>query len=179
MSGLKQTSKITLSAIMASLATALMLLSYFPYFIYAIPAFAGLFIMVVVIEINKKWALMAYIVSAVLIFLLADPESRFLYVFFFGYYPIVKALIEKMQKPILEWPIKFLIFNTSVLSVYLIVASLFGFSMENDFDVLGKYGAYILLALGNVVFVVYDIAVSRMSMFYLYVVHPKLKKILK
>ncbi len=134
--------------------------------------------MVVVIEINKKWAFMAYIVSSVLVFMLADPESRFLYVFFFGYYPIAKALIEKMHKPIIEWPIKILIFNASVLSVYLIFSSFFDFSMS-EFGELGKYGAYILLALGNVVFVVYDIAVSRMSMFYMIVVHPKIKKILK
>jgi len=178
MSNLKRTSRITLSAIMASLATAFMLLSFFPYFVYAIPAFAGLFIMVVVIEINKKWALMAYIVSSILVFMLADPESRFLYVFFFGYYPIAKALIEKMHKPIIEWPIKVIIFNASVLSVYLIFSSFFDFSMS-EFGELGKYGAYILLALGNVVFVVYDIAVSRMSMFYMIVVHPKIKKILK
>ncbi len=134
--------------------------------------------MVLVIEINKKWAFMAYIVSAILVFLLADPESRFLYVFFFGYYPIAKALIEKINKPVFEWPIKILIFNVSVLSVYLIFSSFFAFSMD-DFGELGKYGAYILLALGNAVFVVYDIAVSRMSMAYMVVLHPKIKKILK
>ena len=178
MSNIKQTSRITLSAIMASLATALMLLSYFPYFVYAIPALAGLFIMILVIEINIKWATMAYIASAVLVFLLADPESRFLYVFFFGYYPIAKAAIEKMHKPFLEWPIKVVIFNASVISVYLIFSSFFSFSMD-EFGELGKYGAYILLALGNVVFVVYDIAVSRMAMFYMAVLHPKVKKIFK
>lgn len=178
MSNLKQTSRITLSAIMASLATAFMMLSFFPYFVYAIPALAGLFIMVVVIEIDKKWALMAYIVSAFLVFMFADPESRFLYVFFFGYYPIAKALLEMMHKPVLEWPIKFLIFNASVISVYLIFSSFFSFSMD-EFGEFGKYGAYILLGLGNIVFVFYDIAVSRFSMFYMAVLHPKIKKIMK
>ncbi len=178
MSNLKQTSKITLSAIMASLATVFMMLSFFPYFVYAIPAVAGLFIMVVVIEIDKKCAFMAYMVSAVLVFLFADPESRFLYVFFFGYYPIAKALIEKMRKPVLEWPIKFVIFNASVISVYVIFSSFFSFSLD-EFGELGKYGAYILLALGNVVFVLYDIAVSRFSMFYMAILHPKVKKIIK
>ena len=109
---------------------------------------------------------------------MADPESRFLYVFFFGYYPIAKALIEKFNKPFFEWPVKIMLFNASVLSVYLIFANLFAFPLD-DFGVLGKYGAYILLALGNVVFVVYDISLSRMSMFYMYVIHPKIKKILQ
>ena len=39
---------------MAALATAFMLLSYFPYLTYAIPAVAGLFVMVTVIETNYK-----------------------------------------------------------------------------------------------------------------------------
>ena len=52
---MKNSKKITFSAIMAALATVIMLVSYFPYLTYAVPAIAGLCIMVVVIEINKKW----------------------------------------------------------------------------------------------------------------------------
>lgn len=163
---------------MAALATVFMLLSYFPYMTYAIPAVSGLFIMAAVIEINKRWAFMSYTASAVLVFLLGDPESKFLYIFFFGYYPIAKSLIEKLNKGVFEWIIKFAVFNASVLSVYLIFANFFGFSME-DFGELGRYGAYILLLLGNIVFVVYDIAVSRMALFYIYRLHSKIKKLLR
>ncbi len=163
---------------MAALATMVMLLSFFPYFIYAIPAFAGLFIMVAVIEIDCKWAFGSYLASAVLVFLLADPESRLLYIFFFGYYPIAKALIERIKKPIIEWPIKAVIFNASVLLVYLVFAGIFGISTE-EFGEWGKYGALALLSLGNVVFVLYDIAVSRMAMFYFAIIEPKIKRIFK
>ena len=38
-----------------------------------------------------------------------------------------KAIIEKMHKPVLEWPIKVVIFNASVISVYLIFSSFFNF----------------------------------------------------
>lgn len=175
---MKQTNKLTFSGIMAALATSVMMLSFFPYLTYAIPAIAGLFIMVVVIEINCKWALGAYIASALLVFLLGDPESRLLYIFFFGYYPIAKALTERLRKPVIEWIIKEVIFNASVLLVYYIFTSFMGGSLE-EFGEWGKYGAIILLALGNVVFVCYDIAVSRMAMMYISVIHPKLKKILK
>ncbi len=133
--------------------------------------------MITVIEINKKWALMSYIVSAVLVFLLADMESRFLYVFFFGYYPILKALVEKINKPVIEYPIKIAVFNASVLAVYIIFASFFDFSVS-DFGELGKYGAYILLFLGNIVFVLYDIAVSRMAMAYMQILHQSSKRFL-
>lgn len=175
---MKQNTKITFSAMMAALAVAFMLLSYFPYLTYAIPAFAGLFIMAVVIEINCKWAFLAYLSSAVLVFISAEPESRLLYVFFLGYYPILKALIEKWRKPAAEWIVKIILFNLAVLLVYSIFAKPMGIDFD-DFGPLGKYGALIALGVGNVAFVLYDIAVSRMAMFYMIVVRPKIKRILK
>lgn len=163
---------------MSALATVVMLMSYFPYMTYAIPAVAGLFIMAALIETDKKWAFLSFAASAVLVFLSGDPESKFLYIFFFGFYPIVKALIEHLNKRALEWILKFAVFNAAVLSVYLIFAKFFGFSLE-EFDEFGKYGAYILLLLGNIVFVIYDIAVSRVAVFYIRVLHPKIKKFLR
>ena len=91
---------------MSALAVVFMLLSYFPYLTYAIPAVAGLFIMATVIEINLKWAFLSYLTSAVLVFLFAEFESRLLYIFFLGYYPILKAIIEKIKKPVIEWILK-------------------------------------------------------------------------
>ncbi len=163
---------------MAALAVAFMLLAYFPYLTYAIPAISGLMIMCVVIEINCKWAFLSYLSSAVLVFLVAEKESGLLYILFLGYYPIIKALLERVRKPAIEWVIKLLIFNVAVLAIYLVFAGMFGISFE-DFGTLGKYGMLILLGLGNAVFVLYDIAVSRMAMTYMAVVRPKLKKIFK
>lgn len=175
---MKKTTKITFSAIMAALAVAVMLTAYFPYLTYAIPAMAGLFIMAVVIELDLKWALGAYLSSAVLVFLFAEPESKLLYIFFFGYYPIIKAILEKSRKPLLEWLIKIIVFNAAVLMVYWGFDKVIGFSMD-EFGELGKYGAYLLLVLGNAVFVLYDIAVSRIAITYMGVLHPKIKKIFK
>lgn len=175
---MKQNAKITFSAMMAALAVAFMLLSYFPYLTYAIPAIAGLFIMVIVIEINCKWAFLSYLSSAVLVFISAEPESRLLYIFFLGYYPILKSLIEKWRKPAAEWIVKIITFNCAVLLVYLIFAKPMGIDFD-DFGALGKYGAVITLGLGNVAFVLYDIAVSRMATVYMSVVKPKIKKIFK
>lgn len=159
---------------MAALAASFMLTSYFPYLTYAIPAVSGLFIMVSVMEVGIKWGFFSYLASAVPIFLLAETESKLMYVFFFGFYAIVKALVEKIRKSPIEWIIKFAVFNASVLVVYLLFAGVFQVSID-DFGALGKYGAFILLGFGNVVFILYDIAVSRMAIFYLTVIKPKLK----
>ena len=175
---MKRTNKVTLCALMASMAVVLMLCAYFPYLTYAIPAFAGLCIMVVLLEIGSKWALSAYITSAILTILICEPEAMLMYVFLFGYYPILKALIERINKPFLEWPIKVVFFNIVVILVYNFIASIFGVHITDDNE-FGKYTLYIVLALGNIVFVVYDITVSKMASFYFSIIQPKLHKILK
>lgn len=175
---MNKTVKITFCSMMAALACVLMLLAYFPYFTYAAPAIAALFIMAAVIECGAKWALCSYAASAVLIFLTAEPESRLLYAFFFGYYAVLKAVVENLRKPVLEWAIKIAVFNAAVLAVYFVFAGLFGISLD-DFNEFGKYSAYIFLALGNAVFVVYDIGLSRLAMAYMAVAHPRIKKLFK
>ena len=159
---------------MAALSAVFMLASYFPYLTYGIPAISGLFIMITVIEFGVKWGIISYIASAVPVFFIAETESKLMYVFFFGFYPVIKAVLEKIGKRPLEILLKLAVFNASVLSVYMLFAGLFGIYLE-DFGVMGKYGAYILLLLGNFVFILYDIAVSRMAMFYILVIKPKLK----
>lgn len=174
---MKRNLKITLCGIVAALSVVFMLLSYFPYLTYAVPAATGLLIMMIVIEIDTKWAFCTYLASAVIIFLIAEPESKLMYVCLFGYYPIVKALAEKIRKPILEWIIKLLVFNVAIIAVYLLLAGVFNISIE-DLGALGKYGAYLLLIFGNAVFIVYDIAVSRMATVYFVRIHPKIGKFL-
>ena len=101
-----------------------------------------------------------------------------MYVGLFGYYPIIKALIERIRKPVFEWAIKLLCFFAAVLAVYFVLAKPLGVDVE-DFGVLGNYGAVILLIFGAFVFVLYDIAVSRMAMMYIRVLQSRLRKILK
>ncbi len=175
---MKQTNKVTLSALMAALSVVLMLGAYIPYLTYTFPAFAGLFIMVVLLEIGKKWALLSYITSAALTVLLCEPEAMLMYVFLFGYYPILKAVIERINKPIFEWPIKLIVFNSMVILVYFFVAKLFNLNLLEDVS-YGKYFEYGVLAIANVVFVFYDITVSRIANLYFIAIRPKIKRLLK
>lgn len=175
---MKNVNKLTFCAVIAALAVTFMLLSYFPYLTYAIPALSGLFIMITVIEIGAKWAVLSYATAAaVLLISPADIESKALFICFFGFYPILKAVIEKIRKPLIEWPVKILIFALALGVIYIAFTKLTNVSLE-EFGVLGQYGAVILLVLGTLVFVVYDIAVSRMAMFYMSTIHNKIKKLL-
>lgn len=175
---MKRTKCITLCGLMAALASTFMLTSYFPYLTIAIPAMAGLFVMVSVIELGVKWAIPTYLSSAVIVFLIAEPEAKLLYILFFGYYPIIKAVMEKQKSRVLEYLVKFLIFNTAIILTYGVFAGIFGISLD-DFGDFGKYTALILLAAANIVFIIYDKAVSQLAGFYMYRLHNTVKRILK
>lgn len=164
---------------MAALASAFMLTSYFPYLTIAIPAMAGLFVMVSVIELGVKWAIPTYLSSAVIVFLIAEPEAKLLYIIFFGYYPILKAAAEKLRNQALEYIIKFLTFNAAIVLAYGVLAGVFGVTLEGDLNDFGKYAVVILLAVANFVFIVYDKAVSQLAGFYMYRLHSIVKRILK
>ena len=174
---MKNTGKITLSAIMAALSAAFMLTSLFPYLTYAIPAIAGLFIMITVVEVGIKWGIASFAVSAVLTLLLpGDIEAKMLYVAFFGYYPILKSLLDTRCNRVLEYLIKFAVFNVAIVVSYSFVAAFIGVDMS-DMNEFGKYTAYILLAAANIVFPIYDIAVTRIYGFYRIRLHKHISKI--
>ncbi|MBQ6874392.1 MAG: hypothetical protein IJO24_08890 [Clostridia bacterium] len=164
---MKQSSKTAICGMIAALSVVIMMLTIIPVMTYAAPAFAGILLMVVVIEINKKWAFGVYAAAGILSLLLAtDKEAAVMYVAFFGYYPIIKAVLESKLPRAVEWIVKFLIFNVTMVAAYFVLIRVFGISME-DMNELGKYGPLILLALGNVVFVVFDIAITRIATLYI------------
>ena len=162
----------------AALSVAVMLTSYFPYLTYAIPALAGLFMMVPLIECGVSWGFGCYAASAVIVFITAETEAKILYVMLLGYYPILKSLIERINKQAVEWILKLVCFNVAAIAFYYISSALFAVSFD-DFGEWGKYGALLFLALCNVVFVLYDIGISRVASYYMYALHDKVKKIIK
>ncbi len=161
------------------MSITVMLTSYFPYLTYAIPAVAGLFMMVPLIECGVSWSIGAYISSAFIILIVGEIESKILYVMLLGYYPILKSLIERIHKHVIEWVLKLICFNIAAVAFYLVATStVIGVSFD-DFGEWGKYGAWAFLALCNVVFVIYDIGVSRMATYYMITLHNKVRKIIK
>lgn len=171
------TKKVTFCAILSALCTVIMLVSYFPYLTYAVPALASLLIMIIVIETNCKWAIFSYLTAAVLTFLFAETESKILFIMFFGFYPIAKSLIEKINNLFIEWPVKLSLFNASVLAAYYILTKLFMLQLD-DFGSFQKYGTAILLILANIVFVLYDITLSKLAVTYIQKFHKRVSKFL-
>ncbi len=155
-----------------------MVTSLFPYLTYAITAFASLFIMVVVVEAGVKWGIASYLVSTALVIILpSDPEAKMLYITVTGYYPILKAVLETKCPRVLEYILKFAVFNTAVLISFNFLSSIFGVNMDDMGD-FGRYSGIILLAAANVVFIIYDIMVARMAVLYNLRLHKSVSRIL-
>ncbi|MDF2567082.1 MAG: hypothetical protein K0R90_538 [Oscillospiraceae bacterium] len=176
---MKKSYKVSIGGTVASLSLLLMFLtSIFPFANYALPAIAGLLLIVIVVEINKKYALVVYLaVSLLSVVIVPMKEPAFLYAAFFGYYAILKSVLEQLKNRAVEWTLKLLVFNVSMASVYLLMIYLFRISeVINDFNDTAKYSLVVFWIAANGVFIVYDIALSRMIGTYINWFRPKYLK---
>lgn len=175
---MKRQRKISLCGVSAALSVVFMLLGYFPYFTYAAPAVAGLCMMIPVMEIGLSWAWGTYFVSSFLTLLFCEREAGILFVLFLGYYPILKALIERIRLVSLEWLFKVLSFAVG-LSLCAVAWKLFLSVSLSDFGVVGTTGFVLLVVFLLIVFVIYDVGLSRLSAVYHLRLHPIFKKMFR
>lgn len=151
----------------SALSLVIMLASYIPYFTYAVPAAAGIVFCVIVIEVGFKYSMASYFCTAVLAFFLCEKEAAVLFVLFFGYYPILKAVIEKyIKKRPVEYLLKFLVFNVSIVISYALLIFVFKLPVDDMGPLSPKVMLLLLLVAGNVAFWVYDIAITRLVAVY-------------
>ncbi|MBR6361429.1 MAG: hypothetical protein IKS04_06495 [Clostridia bacterium] len=164
---MKQSSKCAIGGIVASLSLVLMIsVAVVPFLTYALPAIAGAMMIFAVIEINRKWAFGIYAAVSILgLFLVPDKEVAVMYLAFFGYYPIIKSLLESKCGRVLEWALKLISFlSTMVISYYLMIKFM-GVTID-EMDTWGKWAVPILLGMGTFAFVIYDLALTRLVFLY-------------
>ena len=177
---MRKSSKTALGGIIAALSLVLMLLStIIPFLTYVLPAAAGIILMVMVIEIGRKWALGAYAAVSILsLLILADKETAVMYAAFFGYYPILKSAIEEKLSRVWEWIVKFLLFNGAVVVAYLLIIYVFRLPVDG-MDTFGKWTIPLLLVMANVMFFLFDYVLSRLVYLYLHQWRKWFRKIFK
>lgn len=165
---MKQSSKTALGGIVAALSVALLfMLSVIPFLTYALPAMAGALIILIVIELNKKWAVGVYFaVSLLALLLVPDKEAAVMYAAFFGYYPIFKSVIESKLNKLLSVITKTALFCVSMsLSYYLMIKFM---CVEFDgVEALGRFAVPIIFSIGIVAFGLYDYTLSAIITVYL------------
>lgn len=167
---MKPIKKLTLSAILAALCViALYLGSMLRQVQISLVAVAALFPAVSVIHCGYAWAAAVYAVSGTLAaLLLPDKACAVWFLLVFGHYGICKSLIERLDKPVLEWVLKLAVFGVCISLIYFLFRAFF-------VGVLPAYSDWLLLAGLLVCFVLYDIAFSALISFYCRRIQPHVK----
>jgi hypothetical protein len=156
-------------SLVAMFATAL-----FPFAEYALPAIAGIFLIGLVVDFGFRSAVVAYVaVSLLSAVIVPNKEAAVLFIAFLGYYPILKGRLEQMKNRIAEWCVKFGIFNFAVLLSYYLMMSVFGLKEVIAEVKAFQFGIWVLLLLANVVFLIYDFALTRLISFFICRIRPK------
>ena len=174
---MKTSVKVSLGGVVAALSLVLMLLtSIIPFGTYAFPAFAGILLVLLVFNLGYAYAFAVYFVTAVLSFLLVtDKEAALYYAMFLGFYPILKGVIERIPSKPVQYIVKLALFNVCMIAAFYIGISLLSIPKES-FNLFGVYLPWVFLILGNIVFIIYDLCITRLVTLYLLKWHDRLNK---
>jgi len=166
---------LALCSMLAALGVVVLLLgSFIEVLDLSAAMFASLIVVIAVIEAGKYWPWLTYAVTSLTALLLLPYKLPAVMYLLAGYYPIIKEKIEKLPKPI-AWIIKLSLFNLS-LALVLLVLKLFlpGVSIELVPGLKDIYTYLIYYASGNIIFVLYDILLTRLVSFYVFKLRDRL-----
>ncbi len=171
-----KTKKMTASALLAAMGVALMFLgSLIETLDLSMAAMASFFCIFAVIEFGSSYSWLIYSVTGILtVVLMPHSMVGWFYLLFFGYYPILKERFERLKRPV-SWLVKLVVLNIAlVVSIILASFVFYGGNMFETFVLMfgaeewGIYAAVGIYVLVNVVFVVYDVALTRLISLYLF-----------
>lgn len=125
-------------------------------------ALAGLVPAAAVVSSGLSAGAFCYAATGILGALLSpDKGSALLYLAFFGLYPLMKCLIERLRRLPLEWGCKLALFNGVFTACWFLLHDALLSGLPAVFEQLWAF--YLL---GNLAFVVYDLGFSRLIAFY-------------
>ena len=126
-------------------------------------AAASMFAAAAVIETGLLSGVYVFVVSSALgMLVIPDRAAPLLYILFFGYYPVIKSLIERIGWIAVQWILKLLAFNAALTVIWFLVREL-----VFDFGE-GVPGMIIIYLAGNAVFTLFDYGFTKVIWFYIY-----------
>ncbi|MBQ7387457.1 MAG: hypothetical protein IJW03_04745 [Clostridia bacterium] len=174
---MRQTKKITLCALLVALGSAIMILgAVIEVLDLVVCVFASLLVVFVYLEIGSPYTYLVWICTSLATALLYSGTVIWVeYLLVFGIYPMLKAFIERLPRPL--WLIlKIAFINAIVASLFFIVEGLFGVPFFEEELLIMKVVTWVLI---NVAFIVYDRFITVMVRVYMERIRPKISKLLK
>ena len=159
-----QTKKLTLCALISAIGVMIMLIGGFSGVgTYAAPILSGMVLIPIIDEYGLKYSIACWLVTGSLsLILVSDKELALFYCCIIGWYTCVKTLIDRLPG-VFRWLLKAVIFNAAVIALYAVIFAVIGMKnagFENTFMIV------LSLVLGNAVFIIYDLALTRLTKVY-------------
>ena len=165
------TKRLTVCAMLSALSVILLYVgSLVEVADFSMAVIASLACVFAVIEYGKSAPWLVFFVTAVLsLVLLPNKTPAVTYALFFGFYPILKERFERRGGK-LCWIFKEIVFNVCLALMVVI----FKFLLWTGADIPAEL--YVIgVVLCEVIFILYDIALTRLISFYVYRLRKKFK----
>ena len=135
---------------------------------------ASICVIIAVIEYGKGASWMVFGVTSLIAFIIVPSKLPVIfYALFFGFYPILKEILERRNK-IICWILKELIFNVC-LAIILVIYFMLFFQNNLKIPIDFHWLVVSVIALCEIVFIIYDIALSKMISFYIFNIRRRLR----
>lgn len=169
----KGAGRIALVGVLAALSLIVLYLSAVsPAAQLGIVAIAGVFPAGAVVSAGLGAGFFCYGAAGLLgLLLVPDKANALLYLLFFGLWPMLKSLLERLPGRPAEWAGKLAVFNAALTLCWFGLKALF-----LPFLPSALTAAWMVYAAGNVAFVIYDIGFSKLIAFYVARVDKVLRK---
>ncbi|MCD7731324.1 MAG: hypothetical protein LUI05_07505 [Oscillospiraceae bacterium] len=158
--------KVSLGGIVSAICLVMMFLTaVIPPLNITLPLFSGMMILVVAIEISHSWAFVTYLVVSILSFFITpDKEAAIFFAVLFGYYPILKDVIEKISFKTVQWILKIALFNVAIVVIYQLTVKLLGtVDLIEEFGFMKQFMIPGLLIMFNGVLILYDVTLTMVK----------------
>lgn len=165
---LKKSTQVAVGGVSAALCLILMFMTgMIPFSSYLLPAAAGVVLVAVSAEMGVASALLVYVAVALLSLLIVpDQEAKLLFILFLGYYPMLKPYLERLPK-LVAILAKLALFNVIILLFYYMTLYVLGIpDILDGWGDFGKYTGYVVAAIANFTFIMYDFLLSQVLYIY-------------
>ena len=175
---MKNSKVIAYSGVATALSVVMLFLgSIFWVLGYTMPLVASLVMIILLDSVSQKSALLTFISTSIISFiLLNDKECVLLYILFFGYYPLIRDKINDIKPKFLSYLLKFITFNVAMVLTQVLCVYVFGIPFD---DMLGKWGIVLFVLCLNLVFVVFDKLYTLLLKLYRIKLKKKVEKYIK
>jgi hypothetical protein len=176
---MRNSTKIAVCALTTAMSVVLLFLGGITFvFAYLMPMIVGLFSIVLDSTFGKQSAVLTYLATGILSFILvADRECVLMYIAVFGIYPILKEYFERARFKAASYCFKLLFFNTVLALTQLALVYVFGIPFLESGE--SKWFIAVFAVMMNILFIVYDRMLTVLTVVYKAKIEKRIKKYFK